>query len=183
MKALSGRPEVQAEVDKRIAEILDIEMLENEQAPPQSLAEAQAELAGEESINGCPVAIMDKATNIANHLICIDEANLGPAKPSTPGVFWIERATRLGITPEVSVTQKCSNCSKYMNTTPIQACFASSKAAGTLPLATEVNSEWENTTDGAAYCLQWDITCSASRTCDTWTAGGPIVDNWQGPNA
>ena len=62
------------------------------------------------------------------------------------------------------------------NTQAIKDCFSASADAGTLPQATDVDPTWTNTTDAAAYCVKWDITCTASRTCDTWAPGGPIVD-------
>lgn len=125
--------------------------------------------------NGCPIAMTDKATNIANHKICVTEANLGPARPSTPGTYWMVRADRLGITEAVSKTQTCSNCGYYYNTPEIKQCYSTNNAAGNIPLATEVNPAWENVPNPAGYCEKWDITCTPTRTCDTWIAGGPIV--------
>mgnify|MGYP006295899105 CR=1 FL=1 len=144
--------------------------------PPQTLAQAQAELDAEPMIDGCPLPMVDKATNIANHLICVAQANLGPASVSQPGTYWIQRADRLGITPAESRTQLCSNCAWYMNTTQIQDCWDTNTAAGNIPLATEVNPAWENVPNPAGYCLRWDITCTPTRSCDTWAAGGPITD-------
>ena len=177
MKTLSARPEVQQEIDYRIAEILDIESLEQAtEQPPENAAEAEAEMADEGMINGCPLPMTDRALNTANHITCVAEANLGPASVSNPGTYWTDRATRLGITAAQSQSQTCSNCGFYVNTSSIKRCWSSNMAAGNIPLASEIDPSWENVPNPAGYCVRWDITCTPTRTCDTWKAGGPIVD-------
>jgi hypothetical protein len=177
MKQLTARPEIQAEIDSRIAEILDIDTLEGEMTiPPVNAVEAMAEIEQEGMINGCPLPMTDKQTNIANHLICVEQANLGPASVTNPGVFWIQRADRLNIMEIESKSQTCSNCGYYVNTQAIKDCYSSNMAAGNIPLATEVNPAWENVPNPAGYCVKWDITCTPARTCDDWAPGGPIVN-------
>ena len=181
IKTLTTRPEVQQEVDYRIGEILDIEIIENEQDlmmnPPATLAEANAELMSEELIDGCPLPMVDKQLNIANHQTCIEQADLGPANPNArESVFWMKKAELWGVSETTARTQLCNNCAYYMNTKQIKDCFASAANQGTLPLATDVDPSWTNTNDAAAFCLKWDITCTAHRTCNTWAPGGPIVD-------
>ena len=146
------------------------------ETPPQSLAEAEAELNSEPMIDSCPLPMAQKAVNIANHKICVEEANLGPASVTNPGVYWMQRADRLGITEAVSRRQTCANCAWYMDTTQIRDCWNKNEAMGNIPLATEVDPAWENVPNPAGYCLRWDITCTPTRSCDTWAAGGPIVD-------
>ena len=147
---------------------------EEELAPPADAQAAMAEIADEGMIDGCPIPMTDKSINIANHLECVAEANLGPASVTNPGTFWLERADRLGITEQVSRTQTCANCAFYVNTPAIKSCFTNNMAAGNIPLATEVDPTWENVSNPAGYCVKWDITCTPTRTCDTWVTGGPI---------
>jgi len=155
-------PQIKQAITNDIIDLLDLEVLED---------------AGEEmSGNGCPIAMTDKATNIANHKICASEANLGPARPSTPGTYWMVRADRLGITEAESRTQTCANCGYYYDTPAIKSCYSTNNAAGNIPLATEVNPAWENVPNPAGYCEKWDITCTPTRTCDTWIPGGPILN-------
>ena len=144
--------------------------------PPASLAQAQAELNSEEMIDGCPLPMVDKQLNIANHKICVEEANLGPASVTNPGVYWIQRADRLGITEAQSREQTCANCAYYMNTQQIKDCWNKNEALGNIPLATEVDPSWENVPNPSGFCLKYDITCTPTRTCDAWAPGGPIID-------
>jgi hypothetical protein len=146
------------------------------ETPPASLVQAQAELNSEGLIDGCPIPMTDKQLNIDNHIKTVEQANLGPARVSSPGVFWLERADRLGITEQASRQQTCANCAYYINTQQIKDCWDKNLAAGNIPLATEVNPQWENVPNPAGYCLKFDITCTPTRTCDAWAAGGPIVD-------
>lgn len=139
------------------------------------LLEIEVGSSPEELVNGCPIPMTDKSINIANHLIAVEQANLGPASVTRPGVFWMQRADRLGITPAESMNQTCSNCGYYTNTQSIKNCFDSNMAAGNIPLATEVNTAWENVAGAAGYCVKYDITCTPTRTCDSWITGGPIV--------
>lgn len=154
-------PQIKQAIVNDIVDLLDLEVLEDAE-----------EMTG----NGCPIAMTDKATNIANHKICVAEANLGPARPSTPGTYWMVRADRLGITEAESRTQTCANCGYYYDTPAIKSCYSTNNAAGNIPLATEVNPAWENVPNPAGYCEKWDITCTPTRTCDTWIPGGPILN-------
>ena len=146
------------------------------ETPPASLEQAQAELNSEPMVDGCPLAMTDKQLNIDNHMFTVQDANLGPPSVTNPGVFWIQRADRLGITEAESLQQNCANCGYYMNTQQIKDCWDTNLAAGNIPLATEVDPSWENVPNPAGYCLKYDITCTPTRTCDKWAPGGPIVD-------
>ena len=164
-------PIKRAAIEHEMMELLGFEAEEVDNA-----AEANLELEEEGTdANGCPIVMTDKELNIANHKVCVEEANLGPARPSRPGVFWIQRADRLGITEEQSLAQTCSNCGFYVNTQTIKSCFQQNQQAGNIPQATEVDPSWENVANPAGYCLRWDITCTPTRTCDTWKDNGPIV--------
>lgn len=150
---------------------------EEAMAPPTSMADVNSEIASEGFIDGCPIPMAIKEVNIQNHIKTVQIANLGPARPSSPGNYWTQKAEDMGVSVEEARKQLCSNCAFYVNTTAIQDCYKKNKDLGNIPLATEVNPAWENTDDAAAYCIKFDITCTASRTCDDWAAGGPILDD------
>jgi hypothetical protein len=168
-------PNIKTAIQNQIAELLDLD-IEEDTAPPANAAEAMVEIQQEGMIDGCPLPMTDKAANIANHMVAVEEANLGPASVTRPGTFWMARADRLGITEQQSRSQTCSNCGFYVNTQGIKDCFTANQQAGNIPLATEVNPTWENVPNPAGYCVKYDITCTPTRTCDTWAPGGPIVD-------
>jgi hypothetical protein len=65
----------------------------------------------------------------------------------------------------------CSNCGHYWKTKFIDDCMKKYEQV-TPP---EVDPEWVDTGDAGGYCDEWDIPCTASRTCDTWEPGGPIT--------
>lgn len=137
--------------------------------------EALSEIAEEGLVDGCPLPMTDKQINIANHLVCVAEANLGPASVTKPGVFWMQRADRLGISTPESMSQQCQNCGYYVDNKLIKGCFDSNYPAN-IPVETEVNPAWEVTGLYSGYCTKWDITCTPIRTCDTWKPGGPITN-------
>lgn len=178
IKSINAVPDADAKaiIEQEILDVLDLEIETELMTPPADAAAAMAEIAQEGMVGGCPIVMTDKAMNIANHLTTVEEANLGPASVTRPGTFWIQRADRLGITPAESMSQTCSNCGFYVNTQGIKDCFTSNMAAGNIPLATEVNPAWENVPNPAGYCVKYDITCTPTRTCDSWAQGGPIVD-------
>jgi hypothetical protein len=125
----------------------------------------------------CPIIFVNKKENIKNHIKTVKEAKLGPASPSKPETqFWMEKAKLWKVSPAEAKTRLCSNCGLYLNTKQIKECYSAGVENKTIPLATEINPSWENTTDGAAFCLKFDITCTASRTCDDWIAGGPLTE-------
>ena len=69
-------------------------------------------------------------------------------------------------------TMVCGNCGYYVKTKFIDDCMKKYEQV-TPP---EVDPAWVDTGDGGGYCTEWDIPCTASRTCDTWEPGGPITD-------
>ena len=157
-------PVIRGALKSELVELMDIE-----------LDDAPVELLAQEIGANCPLPMTNKQLNIDNHMVAVEEANLGPARPSSPGVYWMERADRLGISETESRAQQCQNCHYYVNTPQIQSCYSTNKAAGNIPIETEINPSWEVVSDPAGYCVKFDITCTPIRTCDEWEAGGPIT--------
>jgi HK97 family phage prohead protease len=120
----------------------------------------------EEDLEVCPISITDSSINIANHLQCIQEANLGPANPSEPSdTFWSVMADKWLIPTEDARVRQCQNCDNYNNSPDMLECLQSSTfKASDLP----INPPWADVDTSAGYCSKWNIICSATRTCATW---------------
>jgi hypothetical protein len=163
MKSLSTRPEVQTEIDYRIAEMLDIEIIEAEN--PQYV---------ETSVDGqnCPIATQDIAVNLANRQKAIDTANYGPLNPQLPNtVFWAKKADMWNIDPATAKQSLCGNCSFFNQTSKILNCIDQGLSAGGA-----TGDEWDSIGNGQlGYCEAFDFKCKSTRTCDAWVTGGPIV--------
>jgi hypothetical protein len=133
----------------------------------------QQQAASETSDMKCPEVLMDKEMSIRNHRICIVKANLGPPNPRAPEViFWIMKSTKWNVSENAAREMLCSNCGHYWKTKFIDDCMKKYEQV-TPP---EVDPFWVDTGDGGGYCDEWDIPCTASRTCDTWEPNGPITD-------
>ena len=133
----------------------------------------QEQAASESSDMKCPEVLMDKELSILNHRICIVKANLGPPNPRAPEViFWLMKSARWNVSENAAREMLCSNCGHYWKTKFIDDCMKEHEQV-TPP---EVDPFWVDTGDGGGYCDEWDIPCTASRTCDTWEPGGPITD-------
>lgn len=121
----------------------------------------------------CPEVLRDKALSIKNHRICIVKAELGPANPKGSEIFfWLKKATIWNVSESAARQMLCSNCGHYWKTKFIDDCMKKYEQV-TPP---EVNPAWVDTGDSGGYCDEWDIPCTASRTCNSWEPGGPITD-------
>jgi len=138
------------------------------------LAEVELEKDEGEMIGGtCPEVLRNKQMSIKNHRICIAKADLGPANPRMPEVFfWLAKSAKWNVSENAAREMVCGNCGHYVKTKFIDDCMKKYEQV-TPP---EVDPAWVDTGDGGGYCTEWDIPCTASRTCDTWEPGGPITD-------
>lgn len=128
------------------------------------------EYAGEKTV---PPVLKNKTLSIKNHRICIVKAELGPANPKAPEVFfWVKKTATWNVPESSARTMLCSNCGHYWKTKFIDDCMKK------YPQVTppEVDPAWVDTGDAGGYCDEWEIPCTASRTCNTWEPGGPITD-------
>ena len=58
-----------------------------------------------------PVEAQYKEVNLANHLLAIKLANLGPADPRQPNtLYWGDKIVLWGVQEGVARTQLCMNC-------------------------------------------------------------------------
>jgi len=114
----------------------------------------------------CPVVTQDADANIANHLVAIKEANLGPADPTAPSdTYWNYMAEQWMVSSNEARVRQCQNCEYYDNSPKILDCLKSSTfKASDLPLT----PKWADVTAESGHCTKWDITCTSIRTCADW---------------
>jgi len=120
---------------------------------------------------GCPTATQDVETNLKNRQECIDVAHYGPLNPNEPNEeYWKAKAKMFGGDVQSSKKALCGNCSFFVQTKSMLDCIASG--------INDVN-EWDTIDAGdLGYCEAFDFKCAASRTCDAWVVGGPIVEEF-----
>lgn len=111
----------------------------------------------------CPVATKDSAVNLANHLVCISEANLGPANPEDPSdAYWSDMAEKWLVSIDEARVRQCQNCEYYNNSPKILDCLKTSEfKASDIPGWTDVSAP-------SGYCTKWAISCTSTRTCLEW---------------
>jgi starvation-inducible DNA-binding protein len=129
-------------------------------------------------LTACPLSLQDAKLNLANHLTTIEDYALGPADPRKPeNVFWMAKADLWGVSDAQARTQLCGNCSHYISTTPMMECITNSPGGNILASNLPVTPKWADIPGSpSGFCDLYDITCTATRTCDSWASGGPIDD-------
>ena len=130
------------------------------------------------NLASCPLPLQDAELNLANHLTTIADHGLGPADPRKPEtVFWMAKADLWGVPRAQARTQLCSNCSHYISTTPMMECITRGPGGQILASNLPITPKWADIPGSpSGFCDLYDITCTATRTCDSWLAGGPIDD-------
>jgi hypothetical protein len=120
-------------------------------------------------VEECPPATQDVAINLKNRQECIDVANYGPLNPNEPNEdYWKAKAKMFGGDVESSKKALCGNCAFFVQTKKMLDCIAG---------GINDTNEWDTIDAGdLGYCEAFDFKCAASRTCDAWVVGGPIVE-------
>lgn len=120
------------------------------------------------NLESCPLALQDNKLNIKNHLIAIEDANLGPADPlERNNDFWTAKAVLWGISEGDARGRLCNNCEYYYDTPAIRDCIANGPAMDIKASALPLVPPWADIEDHpVGYCEKFDITCSPIRTCD-----------------
>jgi len=173
MKTLTINPMVQAEVDRRIAEILDIELLEN------YVVDVNAVVGDPNATQTpgptCPPETHDVALNLKNRQAAINTANYGPMNPKVANrTFWLAKANMFGTSVGEAKTSLCGNCAAFNRTPQTLQCVADGIAAGGTPN----QGAWDQIDQAQlGVCQKFDFVCAATRTCDAWVAGGPITQD------
>lgn len=116
--------------------------------------------------SSCPAVTHNDLLNVQNHLVTIQEANLGPADPTAPeNEYWANMAQTWSMSEQEARARQCQNCEYYKNSPKIIDCLNSSGfKASMLP----IEPKWADTDPVSGYCTKFDITCSARRTCSEW---------------
>ena len=128
----------------------------------------------------CPDPIVDQSVNIEHHRFAIANAMLGPANPSLPNAsFWNELAKRWEVGLVDAQARRCNNCENYIDTNLVRECI---QRHGKFDI-TQLGPEFKDMGDASGYCTLYDITCTASRVCVDWEAGGPITTTKEGNEA
>jgi len=118
----------------------------------------------------CPPATQDIQLNLANRQKAIDEANYGPENPNEANEqYWRAKADQFEGNVEAAKKALCGNCAFFYRTQKVLDCIAEG-------LGTEVDPYDAIEAGELGYCEAFDFKCAASRTCDAWVVGGPIVD-------
>ena len=119
----------------------------------------------------CPPATRDIRLNIANRQNAIDTADYGPLNPNESNEdYWVNKADMFKGDIEAAKKALCGNCAFFVQTKKMLDCIASG-------IGGDIKDEWDTIQAGdLGYCEAFDFKCAASRTCDAWVVGGPIVD-------
>jgi hypothetical protein len=123
--------------------------------------------------NECPPATQDIVLNIENRQNAIDNVGYGPLNPDEPNEeFWQEKADRWKTTPVEASKSICGNCVFFVRTPEMLVCISGGIEQGD---SGEKNA-WDAIDQAElGFCEALDFKCAASRTCNAWAAGGPIV--------
>jgi len=122
----------------------------------------------------CPPATQDIVLNIKNRQNAIDNVGYGPLNPKEPSLeFWQDKADKWSVSPEDAKKSICGNCIFFDKREKTLECIESGIAEG----GSGDESAW-GAIDQAelGYCTALDFKCAASRTCNAWAVGGPLVD-------
>ena len=121
----------------------------------------------------CPPATQDIVLNIENRQNAIDNVGYGPLNPDEANTeFWQEKADRWDTTPVEASKSICGNCVFFVRTPEMLDCISSGIQQGD---SGEKNA-WDAIDQAElGFCEALDFKCAASRTCNAWAAGGPIV--------
>lgn len=117
-----------------------------------------------------PPCTLYREVNLANHLMCIKLANLGPADPRTPStLFWGDKMDKWHVAEGMARSRLCMNCEHYIDTPENEIAIATGPGAQLKASELPVEPKWADISGmPAAVCSRWGITCSALRTCDDW---------------
>ena len=120
----------------------------------------------------CPRATQDLKLNTKNRdsAVKAEHIQYGPLNLNDEE-YWERYAKRWNTTAEVAKKSNCSNCVAFDISPRMEAC---------MPGATDEDGR-------LGYCWMHHFKCHSARTCYTWAAGGPIVEDeasydWQKRN-
>ena len=133
-----------------------------------SWSESKVNSFSKKEFQECPSATQDVAINLKNRQNAIDTANYGPLNPNEPNEeYWKKKADMFGGDIQSAKKSLCGNCAFFVKTPSMLECIAG---------GINDTNEWDTINAGdLGYCEAFDFKCAASRTCDAWVVGGPII--------
>lgn len=107
----------------------------------------------------CPRATQDPELNLKNKENTRKKFGYGPAKIEDDNTrFWERKARKWELPVLLATLRRCGNCGAFNISDTMVDCEGASY-------------------DGdVGYCMGHHFSCSAFRTCDTWSPGGPITE-------
>lgn len=125
----------------------------------------------------CPPATQDIQLNLKNRQNAIDNVGYGPLNPKEPSTeFWQEKADKWSVSIEDAKKSICGNCVFFDRRQKTLDCIETGIAEG----GSGDESAWDVIDQAElGYCTALDFKCAASRTCNAWAVGGPLVDEDQ----
>lgn len=151
--------------DGKWIKLSDLSKKEKDKAP----ITADADYGGK-----CPPATQDIQLNIKNRQNAIDNVGYGPLNPKEPSLeFWQEKADKWSVSVEDAKKSVCGNCVFFDRRQKTLDCIETGIAEG----GSGDESAWDVIDQAElGYCTALDFKCAASRTCNAWAVGGPLVD-------
>jgi len=112
---------------------------------------------GSANMDMCPEATKNPDLERKNKMNAKDNLMYGPFSDSSPN-FWQKLADKWNVPLSKAKTRVCGNCIAYDQSPRMKKC-----------MRTESNN--------IGYCWMHHFNCKATRTCQTWVAGGPITSD------
>jgi hypothetical protein len=124
--------------------------------------------------DACPPATRDIVLNVKNRQNAIDNVGYGPLNPEEPSLkFWQEKADKWSVSQQEARKSICGNCVFFDRREKTLTCIEEGIASG----GSGDESAWDVIDQAElGYCTALDFKCAASRTCNAWAVGGPLVD-------
>ena len=148
----------------------------------------------------CPKASKDVKLNTKNRNKCRKDHDYGPMNPLEDSEkYWKVMAKKWkGATTEEAQNQRCGNCVAFDISSRMKKCMPMPSEDSKDPMSKiDVEMVDKKIKDfpgmkskmyvGFGYCWMHHFKCHSARTCDTWSAGGPIKKDtksydWQEKN-
>jgi len=115
------------------------------------------------SFVGFPVEeeFITTAENKKNTQTVIDDWLFGPENPSNEPtankVYWVALGKAMQVDEREARRRRCSNCSKYDNSTLMQA-----------KMERIPRNDWDTDAGYRGYCHKFDFICHDMRSCQAW---------------
>jgi hypothetical protein len=114
-------------------------------------------LIGSSNMDLCPEATKNPSLERKNKMYAKNNLMYGPFSDSPPD-FWQRLATKWNVPLQTAKKRVCGNCVAYDQSPRMKKCMNTDSST-------------------VGYCWMHHFNCKATRTCQTWVAGGPITSD------